>query len=86
VGGHAAGPDSPFDGWVRKAQAVFAGGEIFSFLAAFTLLNNRVAITSVKLTPIFVHKETFEPFLYTCTNHGYHILSIKSFRRLNLAQ
>jgi len=77
VGGHAAGSDSPLGGRVREAEAVFAGGELLSLLAAFTSLHNGMAAPSIKLTPIFVHKKTVKPFLYSCTNHGYHILSIK---------
>ena len=77
MGGHAAVSDSPFDGRVREALAVFAGGEFLRFLAAFTLLDNGVAGPSIKLTPVVVHKEAVKSFLYSCTNHGYHILSIK---------
>jgi hypothetical protein len=28
------------------------------------------------LTAFAAHEGTFRPFLYTCTNHGYHILSV----------
>lgn len=79
MGGHGTGPDSPFDGRVRKAQAVFSGGEFLYFLAVLALLNNGMAATSIKLTPLFVHKEAFETLFYTCTNHGYHILSLKYY-------
>jgi hypothetical protein len=77
VGGHAAVPDSPFGDGVRKAQAVYAGREFLDFLAAFTLLYNGMTVTSIELTPLFTHKQAFGPFFYCCTNHGYHILSLK---------
>jgi hypothetical protein len=77
VSGHAAGADPPLDCGVRKAQAVFAGWELFGFLATFTLLDNWVAVTSVKLTPLLVHKKALNTFFYCCTNHGYHILSAR---------
>jgi len=75
VSGHAAGADPPLDRGVREAYAVFAGWELFGFLATFTLLDNRVAVTSVKLTPLLAHKKAVNTFFYRCTNHGYHILS-----------
>jgi hypothetical protein len=75
VSGHATGADPPLDRGVRKAQAVFARGKLFGFLATFTLLDNRVAVTSVKLTPLLAHKKAINTFFYRCTNHGYHILS-----------
>jgi hypothetical protein len=46
-------------------------------LATFTLLDNRVAVTSVKLTPLLAHKKALNTFFYRCTNHGYHILSVE---------
>ena len=76
MGGHVAISESPFDGGVRKNHAVLAGGSFNDFLAAFTLLNNLVTAASIKLTSIFLHEGTFNPFLYRYTNHGYHILSI----------
>jgi hypothetical protein len=77
VSGHAAGANPPLNCGVRKAQAVFAGWELFDFLATFTLLDNRVAVTSVKLTPLLAHKKALNTFFYRCTNHGYHILSVE---------
>jgi len=77
MGGHAAGSHSPFDGRIRKNHAVFAGGLFNDFLAVFTLLNNGMAVTSIKLTSFLVHKGTFRPFLYRYANHGYHVLSLK---------
>ena len=76
VGSHAAFSESPFDGRVRKSQAIIAGGSFSNLLAAFTLLYNRVAVTPIELTSFFTHEGTFHSFLYACTNHGYHILSL----------
>ena len=60
--GHAAGADSPLDGRVRKAEAEFAARELFGLLATFTLLDNRVAVTSIKLTPLLAHKKALNTF------------------------
>ena len=76
VGSHVAVSITPFNGWLRETYAVFAGGEFLDFLAAFALLNDGMAVASIKLTPIFGHKKTIYTFFYACTNHGYHILSL----------
>ncbi len=75
MGSHTAVSESPFDGRVRKTQAVIAGGSFNNLLAAFTFLSYGVAVTPIELTAIAAHEGTFRPFLYACTNHGYHILS-----------
>jgi hypothetical protein len=36
-----------------------------------------VAVAPIELTSIAAHEGTFCPFLYACTNHGYHILSFR---------
>jgi hypothetical protein len=76
VGSHAAVSESPFDGWVRKNQAKIAGGSFHNLLAAFTFLSYGVTVAPIELTSIAAHEGTFRPFLYACTNHGYHILSL----------
>lgn len=63
MGGHAAGPDSPFDGWIGEAEAEFAGWKFLDFLATFALLYNLVTVTSVKLTPSLVHEKALHTFL-----------------------
>ena len=75
VGSHAAVSESPFDGRVRKSQAIIAGGSFDNLLTAFAFLGNGVAVTPIELTAFVAHEGTFHPFLYACTNHGYHILS-----------
>lgn len=77
VGSHAAVSESPFDGRVRKSQAIIAGGSFDNLLAAFAFLCNGVAVTPIELTAFVAHEGTFHPFLYACTNHGYHILSFR---------
>ena len=75
MGSHAAVSESPFDSRVRKSQAVIAGGSFNNLLTAFTFLSYGVAVAPIELTAILAHEGTFRPFLYACTNHGYHILS-----------
>ena len=82
MGGHAAAPESPFDGRIRKNQAIIAGGPFHHLLTAFTFLDNGVAVTPIELTTFVAHEGTFDPFLYACTNHGYHILSYGIFKTL----
>ena len=77
VGSHAAVSESPLDGWIRKNQAVIAGGSFYNLLAAFTFLSYGVAVAPIELTAFAAHEGTFCPFLYACTNHGYHILSYR---------
>jgi hypothetical protein len=74
--GHIAVPTSPFHGWIWKAYAIFAGGKLHNLLASFALLCNLVTGAPVELTPVLIHEETLNTFLYACTNHGYHALSI----------
>jgi hypothetical protein len=73
--GHVAVPTSPFYGGFRKAYAVFTGRKLLNLLATFAIANYLMTGAPVKLTPIPVHKETFNTSLYACTNHGYHTLS-----------
>jgi hypothetical protein len=75
VRGHAAASESPFDGRIRKNQAIIAGGSFHYLLAAFTFFDNGVAVAPVELTTFVAHEGTLYPFLDACTNHGYHILS-----------
>jgi hypothetical protein len=75
MGGHAAFPGSPFDGWFGENKAVFAGGKFFDFLAPDALFNDLVAGASVELTSVLAHEETLDTLFYVCANHGYHILS-----------
>ena len=77
VGSHAAVSESPFDSRIRKNQAIIAGGSFHNLLAAFTLLSYGVAVAPIELTAFAAHEGTFCPFLYACTNHGYHILSFR---------
>ena len=76
MGGHAADPGTPFNGWIRKAETELTGRHFEYFLAAIALFNDFVAGTSVKLTPGLTHKEAVRTLLYSLTNRGYHILSI----------
>jgi len=78
MGGHIADSCSPFDGRIGKNSAEIAGGKLFGFLAGFTVFDDGVAVPSVKLTPFLAHEEALHPFLYSCTNHGNHILSLSS--------
>jgi hypothetical protein len=82
VGSHIAGPCSPFDGGIRKNEAVFPSGKFSCFLAGFTLLNDGVAVTPIKPTSFLAHEEAFHPFLTSCTNHSNHILSLE-FKNFN---
>ena len=78
VGRHIAGPGSPFDGRIREYKAIGAGGKIFGFLAAFTLLNNGMAGAAIKLAAFLLHEGTIIPLFYACTNQFNHILSLKN--------
>ena len=74
--GHIAVPTSPFHGWIRKAYAIFTGGKLNNLLATFALFYNLVAGSSIELTPVLIHEETFNACLNACTDHGNHTLSI----------
>jgi hypothetical protein len=76
VGSHVAITMTPLYGRIRKDKTIFAGGEIFDLLAAFTLLNNCVAGTTIKMAAFLAHEKTLIPFFYACTNHFNHILSM----------
>ena len=48
VGSHAAVSESPFDRWIRKNQAIIAGGSFHNLLAAFTLLSYGIAVAPIE--------------------------------------
>lgn len=78
---HIADPVFPFKSRVGETHAVFPGGIINDSLAAFTLIDDGVAGASVELASSFGHEDAFLAFSYRCTNHGYHILSIRILKR-----
>jgi hypothetical protein len=77
MGCHGALAGSPFDGRLRENKAILAGGELFDFRAAATLLNDGVAVPSVELAAVLVHEKALNTFLYAIANHGYHVPSLK---------
>ena len=80
---HIADPTFPFPRGVRETHTVFSGGDLNDSLAAITLSNNRMTAASVKLAPSFAHHDALTPLPYRCTNHGYHILSLKILENKN---
>ena len=77
MSGHIAGPYTPLGSGVRENEAVFTGGKILDFLAAFTLLYNRMAFAAIELAAFVAHKKTIHTLFYACTNHFNHTLSQK---------
>jgi hypothetical protein len=75
MSGHVAGPYTPLGSGVGKNQAVFTGGEILDFLAAFTLLYSGMAFAAIELTAFVAHKKAINTLFYACTNHFNHTLS-----------
>ena len=74
---HCAISYPPLDRRVGEIEAIFTGGEFFRLLAAFTLINNRVAGAAIKLAAFLAHKKALITTFCTCTNHDNHILSLK---------
>ena len=74
---HIADAIFPFYGRVRETHTIRSGGILDDSLAAITLINNRVALASIELASSFGHKDALNTFLYRCTNHDNHILSIR---------
>jgi hypothetical protein len=56
VGCHIAIPYTPLGTGIREGDAIFAGGEISDFLAAFTRLNDGMAVATIKLAAFLVHE------------------------------
>jgi hypothetical protein len=83
VRGHAAASESPFDGGIRKSQAVIAGGSFQNLVAAFTFLNDGVAAAPIELATVVAHEGTLHSFFDGFTNHGYHILSSGILKNIN---
>jgi hypothetical protein len=75
MSGHVASPYTPLGSGIRENHAVFTGGEILDFLAAFTLLYNRMAFAAVELAAFVAHKKALQTLFYACTNHFNHTLS-----------
>jgi hypothetical protein len=73
---HIAGAIFPLHGRVRETHAKHSGGILNDFLTAIALFNNGMAPAAVKLAPFFGHEDAVMAFSQSCTNHGYHILSL----------
>ena len=73
---HIADSSFPFEGGVRKTHAKRSGGVLGDSLTAVALFDNGVAAAAVKLAPFLGHEDAFMTLSQSCTNHGYHILSL----------
>jgi hypothetical protein len=73
---HVADAIFPFYNRVRETHTKRSGRILNDSLAAITLIDNRVAATSIELASSFGHKDALNTFLYRCTNHDNHILSL----------
>jgi hypothetical protein len=71
--GEIASAGFPFYGRIRIAVAKPSGGVLHAALAAFTLLYNRLASTTVVPAAGFCHEGTFCSGLLCCTNHDNHL-------------
>jgi hypothetical protein len=71
--GEIAGAGFPFYGRIRIAVAEPSGGVFYAALAAFALLYNRVASTTVVPATRFGHEGAFCSGLLCCTNHDNHL-------------
>ena len=76
---HIAFSAPPFCGRLRENEAIITGGEFLGLLAADASLHDSVAAASVKLATSLAHEEAFNPLLYVCADHGYHVLSLRKF-------
>jgi len=76
MGGHLALAKPPLGRRVRVDQTEFTGREFTNPLTPFTLLDDGVAGTAIKLAAFLCHEKAFVSFFCDCTNHGYHILSL----------
>ncbi len=63
----------PFDGRIRIAAAELSSGIFNRTLAAFALLNDCLAGTSVVPATRFGHEGAFRTRLRCCTNHDNHL-------------
>jgi hypothetical protein len=70
MGGHVAGSVFPFQGRIRCGSTVNAGGKLGTFLAPFTFINNRKAVTFVIAAALGGHENTLLTFSNSCTNHN----------------
>jgi len=75
--GHGAFPGSPLNDRLRENKAIVAGGKLFDFLAAGTLLNDGMAAPSIELAATLVHEKALNTLLYAIANHGYHVPSFR---------
>jgi len=73
---HIAGAILPFHGGIRKTHAKGSGGIFNDSLTAIALFNNGMTSAAVILAPFLGHEDAFMTFSQSCTNHGYHILSL----------
>jgi hypothetical protein len=80
MGSHIAVPDAPFGSRLREHQAVRTSRELLGFLTASAFFSDGMAATAVELAAGLPHEKTINTFLYTCTNHGYHIPSLRCIK------
>jgi len=78
VSGHVTTSYPPLGQRVREIEAILTGGKVFHLLAAFTLINNRVAGATIKLAAFLFHEKALITVFYACTNHFNHILSLRT--------
>jgi hypothetical protein len=77
VRGHIAFSETPLGGGIREDKAKTTGRKNLGFLTSFTLLNDFVTGASIELAPLIAHEMAIQSFFYGCTNHGYHVLSLR---------
>jgi len=68
--------DDPLAGGIRVHHAVFARGCLQYFPTTLTVVDDRMARTSVESTSFLRHKRTLDALLNRFTNHWYHPLAV----------
>ncbi len=76
MGGKVAITIFPLDQRIRTGCAIPAGRKLRSAATSMAFLHGRVTTPAIKRTTFLSHKDTLQPFLYSCTNHRNHPLSI----------
>jgi len=77
MGCHVTVANAPLDGRVGEDLAIIAGWKFQNFLAAFTFFHDGMAGATIESAAFVRHEQALNSFFDSCTNHGYHVLSLE---------
>jgi hypothetical protein len=84
VGSQIAGARKPLQPGLTVGIAIDTGGVLYCAVASLALLNYRMTLSTVVVTPILPHEDALRPRFNRLTNHGYHLPSEIEYKKTRL--